>query len=353
MAEILGLGLSHFGGFMFADADMSSRVKAKLADGSLPPSLDDPSKWPAPMRAEWGNDEGAGFAARHRRDYFAGLDRIRAALESFRPDAVVMFGDDQYECFREDLVPPYCVFLGDAFTARPYARARAIGAAGRNIWNEPANTEFVYAGSPEIARCLLDALFAAGFDPAYSYRPPHQEHIGHAFSNTMMYLDHRRAGWPWPLVPVAINAYGGALIRAQGGLAGLEGESGGDDPPGPSPARCFDLGAAIGRALQASPWRVALVATASFSHGFLCAKNHFLYPDMDSDRARFAELAAGNYRAWRALTPATLEDAGQHELVNWCPLMGAMDALGQKPALSELLESYLMNSNKCLAIMPP
>ena len=58
MAEILGLGLSHFGGFMFPDEDMASRVRARLDDGSLPSSLDHPSKWPAPMRAEWGEDAG-------------------------------------------------------------------------------------------------------------------------------------------------------------------------------------------------------------------------------------------------------------------------------------------------------
>jgi hypothetical protein len=48
-----------------------------------------------------------------------------------------------------------------------------------------------------------------------------------------------------------------------------------------------------------------------------------------------------------------LEDAGQHELVNWCPMVGAMEELGQKPAYCELMESYLMNSNKCVAIIPP
>ncbi len=342
---------------MFSDHDMASRVKVRLADGSLPASLDSPSKWPAQMQAEWGTDEGAAFAARHRRDYFTALDRIREALDEFQPDAVVLFGDDQYECFREDLVPPYAVFLGEEFLVRPYARARAIGGAGANIWNEPTDTVFTFPGAPKIARFLLNALFAAGFDPAYSYRLPHQDYLGHAFSNTMMYLDHRRTGWPWPLVPVAINAYGGALIRARGGLAGLEAAGDGaptdPDPPGPSAARCFDLGAAIARALLPSPWRVALIATASFSHGFLTEKTHYLYPDMPSDRARFAELAAGDYQAWRGLTPAALEEAGQHELVNWCPLMGAMDVLGQKPALSKLLESYLMNSNKCVAIMPP
>ena len=52
MADILGLGMSHFGGFMFPGEDMTSRVRARLNDGSLPASLDHPSKWPEAMRAE-------------------------------------------------------------------------------------------------------------------------------------------------------------------------------------------------------------------------------------------------------------------------------------------------------------
>ena len=94
MADILGLGLSHFGGFMFPDEDMASRVRARLNDGSLPASLDHPSKWPDPMRAEWGDDEGASFAKQHKAQYFDALDRVRAALDAFKPDAMIIIGDD-------------------------------------------------------------------------------------------------------------------------------------------------------------------------------------------------------------------------------------------------------------------
>jgi hypothetical protein len=123
--------------------------------------------------------------------------------------------------------------------------------------------------------------------------------------------------------------------------------------PAPSPARCFDLGQALARALKPSPWRIALIATASFSHAFLTKKNHFFYPDMESDRARFAELASGDYAAWRTLDLASLESGGQHELVNWSPMVGAMAELGQKPDFCVLLESWLMNSNKCVTVIPP
>ena len=41
------------------------------------------------------------------------------------------------------------------------------------------------------------------------------------------------------------------------------------DPPSPSPKRFMDLGAATARALRDSPFRVALLASSSWSHAFL------------------------------------------------------------------------------------
>jgi hypothetical protein len=190
---------------------------------------------------------------------------------------------------------------GREFLLKPYARTRAIGGEQANIWDDPFDSKIDIEGSPEIARFLLEALCGAGYDAAYRYRTPHQDHPGHAFANTLMYLDHRRTGWRYKVIPFAINAYGSALIQVKGGLAD---EARSDDtarrlpdPPAPSSALCFDLGQALARALKPSPWRVALIATASFSHAFLTAKNHFFYPDIGSDRARFAKLASGNYAA--------------------------------------------------------
>ncbi len=215
-----------------------------------------------------------------------------------------------------------------------------------------------YDSAPKIAKRLVSELLHHGFDPAYAYSVPHQDYLGHAFANTLLFLDHERRGWPYPVIPFAINAYGSALIREKGGLveAASEAPSAADDepdPPGPSPQRCFDLGTAIAKVLRTSPWRVALVATASFSHAFLTDKNHRFYPDVPADRQRFGEIQSGNFRAWRDLSLATLEDSGQHELLNWYPVIGAMAELGQAPSYCELLETYTMNSNKCVAVFPP
>ena len=99
-----------------------------------------------------------------------------------------------------------------------------------------------------------------------------------------------------------------------------------------------------------SPYRVALIASSSWSHAFLVEKNHWLWPDVESDRARFEELKAGDYQAWSRISTDQVEDAGQQEMLNWMCLAGAMDTLDYKPEILDYVETYVFNSNKCLAI---
>ena len=115
----------------------------------------------------------------------------------------------------------------------------------------------------------------------------------------------------------------------------------------------MELGAATARALKQSPWRVALIASSSWSHAFLTSRNNYLWPDIDSDRARFEELRAGNYDAWRQVTTSKIEAAGQQELLNWMCLAGATEELGRKAQVVDYIETYAFNSNKCLALFKP
>ena len=197
--------------------------------------------------------------------------------------------------------------------------------------------------------CIRDRSYA------YRLRYPEAEGLGHAFNFTMVYLDYDRTGWHHPIVPVAINAYGSSVIRNKGLVSHLIGEDGEQesDPPAASPRRYFELGQALARALKSSPWRTVLIGTSSWSHAFLTEKHHYVYPDVVADRQRFDDLRSGNYLAWRDLTLDELEQAGQHEVLNWMPMVGAMHELGQTPAYCEFIESWLMNSCKCSAIFPP
>jgi hypothetical protein len=342
MGEILGLGMSHFPGFIQEDGEMTLRIKLALQGDRLPPDLKDLQNWPAPMRAEWGNDEGLSFASKHRADFVAHVRRLRAALDDFRPDLVLIFGDDQNEEF-QDIVPPFCIYLAQEFESQPFMHVRGQGVKP-NVWGEPPDKKFVTRGHPEAAHHLLRDLLAQNFDVAYCRRSRHELGLAHAFIRSVIYLDYDRKGWDYPVLPFHVNAWGTHLANYRKGEL---------TPPSPTPERCFEVGRAVGRIIRASPWRVALVASSSWSHGILTGKHHYFYPDVDADRQRYRELQAGDFTAWRDLQQDEMVGSGQDELVNWILLAGAMHELDYVPTWTDLSESYIMNSSKCAALFAP
>src|SRR5215472_10176410 len=102
MGEILGIGVTHFPGLMLPDAYMSSFLTRTLKSQRIPPELKDPKTWPEPLRRELAANENGGAAAEHRRRLVGGFREVRKALDEFAPDLVLIWGDDQYENFRED-----------------------------------------------------------------------------------------------------------------------------------------------------------------------------------------------------------------------------------------------------------
>jgi hypothetical protein len=278
----------------------------------------------------------------HRARFLAHVHRLRTALDAFHPDLVLIFGDDQNEEFK-DIVPPFCVYLAEQYESQPFLTVRGQGAKP-NVWDEPADKTFVTRGHPEAGRYLVRELLAQSFDVAYCRQPRYPLGLAHAFIRSVIFLDWDRQGWGYPILPFHVNAWGAHLASYR------QGEP---TPPSPSPARCFEVGRAVGRIMRDSPWRVALVASSSWSHGQLADKNHNLYPDVEADRARYRELQAGNYAAWRDLAQPAVEASGQDELANWILLAGAMHELDYVPAWTDFSESYIMNSSKCAALFAP
>jgi hypothetical protein len=106
-------------------------------------------------------------------------------------------------------------------------------------------------------------------------------------------------------------------------------------------------------AVLESPWRIALVASSSWSHAFLCDHTYRLRPDTPADRRLYDALVAGEWGAWRGVGLDDIERAGQQELLNWFALAGAMEHVGAAMTSSDFVETSIFNSNKVFATFAP
>lgn len=351
MAHFLGLGLTHYPLLAGTDDHMASLLRWTLKDPDIPESAKDPANWPASMREEWGNDEGRSSAAHHRKLLVENLAHCREALDEFNPDVVVVWGDDQYENFREEVIPPFCVLAYGDVEAEPFETMNKRGSP--NAWGMPDDTTITLHGDPENSRKLADRLLERGFDIAYSYEKRKDAPFPHAILNTQLFLDYPHAGadFPYRLIPITVNCYGQHAIARQGGLArfaDIEKER--LDPVGPSPARCFALGRAVAQSFADTDLKVALVASSSWSHAFLTDKTWHITPDTEADLRLYELFKNGDYEQWSSVSTADVVDSGQHEMLNWFCMTGAVAELGLKLEWSDFVTTDVFNSNKCFAV---
>ena len=165
MGQILGLGITHYPPMSYK-GNMSGRIKLLLADPMLPEKLRTPEGWHPTMREQWSTDEGAAHSDRHRSDLIHHFRKIRAELDAFEPDFVLLWGDDQYENYREDCVPPFSVLAYDSVDVQPWK-----GHRGENWWDEAKDKTFTITGHRAGAKYLASALLDDGIDLAYAYKP--------------------------------------------------------------------------------------------------------------------------------------------------------------------------------------
>ena len=193
MGEILGIGVTHFPGLMLPDAYMSSFLTRTLKSERIPDELKDPARWPEPLRQELAANQDGGAAAEHRRRLAGGFRKVREALDEFAPDFVLIWGDDQYENFREDGVPSFCVFALDGVDCRPFARAGRAELG--NAWGLASDTVVPVKGHRTAGNYLAASLIKADYDVSYAYQMRHELGLPHAFINTILYLDYDRRGF--------------------------------------------------------------------------------------------------------------------------------------------------------------
>ena len=296
MGEILGLGMTHYPPLIGTDENMAGILRAVLKDPGLPERYRDPASWPEAMRREYGNDGGTASAAAHRAELVRHFRHARKLLDEFRPEVIVMWGDDQHENFTEDVIPPS--------VSLPMTRLRHVidlVMCGANVWGEgperlphqrPPRGRQVPRPAAAGARCRYGLLLQAAASPGPRPRVPQHGPLSRLRSCRLSVSG----------VAFQVNCYGRRVIAQRGGRGSLANPLADADldPPSPTPKRCMEVGAAAARAMRESPWRTALIASSSWSHAFLTDKNHQLYPDIPADRKLYEALRAGDYETWRS-----------------------------------------------------
>ena len=169
----------------------------------------------------------------------AAFAMLREQLRAFRPDALIMIGDDQGDMFDDANNPTFSIYTGDE---------PIWGRSARDAFDIPVadRTKLVFRQHGELARHLHRGLIHRGFDVAslgrFDPRGNPARGVSHMVSNLVPEVD---PGLEIPLVCVFINEY---------------------YPPLPSAARCARLGEAIADTLRDRPERVAIYASGGLSH---------------------------------------------------------------------------------------
>jgi Catalytic LigB subunit of aromatic ring-opening dioxygenase len=166
-----------------------------------------------------------------------GFSALRSQVEVYKPDALLVVGDDQAEVFTAENMPTFSVFTC----------AEVHGSVNISLIDEREDQNHITLRChAELARYLFDSLSRQGFEISESQelrplgRPARG--IGHAFTRPVVKVTPKL---DVPIIPLHVNAY---------------------FPPMPSARRCYELGRSIAQALKGRPEKVALMASGGLSH---------------------------------------------------------------------------------------
>ncbi len=220
--------------------------------------------------------------------FFDGFRGVHEWLQEVRPDVVVMFYNDHGLNFFLDKMPTF-----------------AVGAAAEyryadEGWGIPAMFA-PFPGDAPLSWHIIESLVRDEFDITMCQ----EMLVDHAFAVPMALLWPGAASWPVKTVPIAINTV---------------------QHPLPSAARCFKLGQAVGRAIEAYPadMKVVILGTGGLSHQLEGTRAGFI--NKVFDLMCMDKLVSDPAALTRFSTAQLVELAGSQgvELLMWIAARGAL-----------------------------
>ncbi len=153
-----------------------------------------------------------------------GFRVLRERIAELKPDVLIVFSDDQLECFDFNNYPAFAVYVGAEFRKSPRRRGEGQPQMGRHV--EPGA---VFQGHPELAVSVLTGLMKRGFDPSFCMDMPKPDR---GLAGGVIRSAEELTDWSMPIVPVMMNLY---------------------FAPQPTAMRCYQLGKAVREAIDEYP----------------------------------------------------------------------------------------------------
>ena len=110
MAEILGIGTTDFPMLREAPGGMTGVLYSGLNTGPhYKPETKDPKNWPEPMQQEWSDDNGRAAGIEKQERQFGMFRNLRAKIDAFKPDFILIWSKDARESLGNYCVAPYVI----------------------------------------------------------------------------------------------------------------------------------------------------------------------------------------------------------------------------------------------------
>jgi 2,3-dihydroxyphenylpropionate 1,2-dioxygenase len=251
-------------------------------------------------------------APKEQADRFLGNYRkLGEMLAASKPDALVAITVEHWANFFLDHMPAFCIGRSDHYNG-PVEEWLNIPKAR-------------VPGDQQLGAELLDACLDGGFDPTFS----DELLFDHA---TMLPLHFLNPNMAVPVTPIILNAL---------------------TPPMPTPKRCFAFGQLLGKKLERSQKRVAIIATGGLSHWPGEAKHGKI--NIPFDQGFLDTLIAGDHAKLAAYSHDQINaeaGSGGHEIRTWIALAGALPEwkatlLAYEPVVAWATGCSLVAFNPC------
>jgi protocatechuate 4,5-dioxygenase, beta chain len=219
--------------------------------------------------------------------YFAKLDRARAWMAEVDPDVCIVVYNDHANAFSLEIVPTFAIGLADEFPV-----------ADEGYGPRPVPTVH---GHPDLAWHLAESLILDEFDMTLVNEMP----VDHGLTVPLSVMYGQPEAWPCTVIPLCVNVV---------------------QYPPPTGRRCYALGEAIRRAVEAYEGgeRVVVLGTGGMSHQLQSERAGLI--NVEFDTAFLDGLVADPEAVASIPHVEYLREAGSEgiELVMWLVMRGAL-----------------------------